>query len=507
MNPRLRFVVGLVATTSASVLFTVSAAKADVKLPSVLGSHMVLQRDVPIPVWGTAEAGEAVTVTLGSDTSSTKADAQGKWKVQLPARQVGGPLELTVTGKNKVELKDILVGEVWVCSGQSNMEWHVANSDNPDQEIAAANHPQIRLIKIPKTPAGSPQEDVPASWTTCTSETIPQFSAVAYFFGRNLNQELNIPIGLINTSWGGTRIEPWTPPVGFEGVPEVSSILVDVLEEYRQAKIAAIGKIRDWTVTAQKQADAGDEISAPPAWPQDPIAKHTAPTGLYNGMVHPLLPFPVRGAIWYQGESNLADGLVYHHKMKALIHGWRTVWNNPEMPFLFVQLAPYRYGNADKSQLALVWEAQTETLAVPNTGMAVTNDVGNVKDIHPRNKQDVGKRLALWALSKTYDREGMVYSGPLYKSSKVEGKSIRIQFDHTGTGLVSRDGKPLREFTIAGDDGEFVEAMAEIDGDSVVVHSDKVAKPTAVRFAWHDSAEPNLSNKEGLPASSFRTKK
>jgi sialate O-acetylesterase len=281
-----------------------------------------------------------------------------------------------------------------------------------------------------------------------------------------------VPIGLIGSNWGGTRIEPWTPPVGFQMVPALK--------------------------------DIADNLSQFPSKNPDGKVNHQSPLALYNGMIHPLLPYAVRGAIWYQGESNNGEGMLYHEKMKALIQGWRKVWNNESMPFYFVQLAPFRYGG-DPTRLPGIWEAQTATLSVPHTGMAVTVDISNVADIHPRNKQDVGKRLALWALAKDYGKEGIVYSGPLYKSMKVEGNKIRLGFDHVGGGLVSRDGKPLSCFTIAGEDKNLVEAKAEIDGDAVVVSADAVAQPVAVRFGWHQEAEPNLSNKDGLPASPFRT--
>ncbi|MGE3314073.1 MAG: sialate O-acetylesterase [Planctomycetaceae bacterium] len=500
----------LVAAIAVSAAALVSSARADVRLPNVLGSHMVVQRDVPLPVWGWAAPGEDVSVTFGDANASTKADAEGKWQVQLPAKQAGGPHKLSVVGRNKVELNDILVGEVWVCSGQSNMEWNVAISNNPEAEIAAANHPQIRLFHVPKRPSGTPQSDVTAEWKACTPKNIPTFSAVSYYFGRELNKELNVPIGLINTSWGGTRIEPWTPPAGFESVKDVSDIaqiqtqLAQMAETYKTAQTAAVEKVREWASMAEKNLAAGKAVPELPQLPKSPIESHVVPTGLYNGMVHGLLPFPVRGAIWYQGESNLADGALYHHKMKALINGWRTVWNNPEMPFLFVQLAPFRYSKDDPTKLPLLWEAQTETLNVPNTGMAVTTDISNILDIHPRNKQDVGKRLSLWALAKTYGRDGLVYSGPRYKSMKVEGETVRVEFDQP---VASRDGLPLSWFTIAGEDKTFVPAVAEIDGNSVVVRSLKVGRPTAVRFAWHGEAEPNLANKEGLPAIPFRTDK
>lgn len=462
-------------------------ADAEVRLPNVIGSNMVLQRDAPLPFWGWADPDEKVTVSLGENRASATAGADGRWMVKLAPMKSGGPHTVTVEGKNKLELTNVLVGEVWVCSGQSNMQWSVSASDNPQEEIAAANYPSIRLFYVPRVPAGTPQDDVNAHWTECSPETVANFSAVAYFFGRKLHKDLDVPVGLIHTSWGGTRIEPWTTLDGFRSVPSLAKLA----EQAEQAHADYV-----------KKAAAAKESGQEP--PKHPLNNRGASTGLYNGMVHPLVPFAIRGAIWYQGESNRADGLRYEQKMHALINGWRKVWNQGDFPFLYVQLAPFRY-RGDVSLLPQIWEAQMKVLEVPNTGMAVTVDIGNITDIHPRNKQDVGKRLALWALAKTYGREGLVYSGPLYKSMQIEGDKIRISFDHVGSGLASRDGQPLTWFTIAGKDGEFVEAQAKVDGHDVVVWSDELKNPTAVRFGWHQEAEPNLMNKEGLPASPFRT--
>ena len=451
-----------------------TSVDAAVKLPSIIGDNMILQREKPLPIWGTDDASAKITVTLGDNTATTTADANGKWRVTLPAMKSGGDaLTLKVDGTNSVTVKNILIGEVWLCSGQSNMEWTVSRSDNAQQEIAQSDHPRIRHIKIPHTPKDAPQDDVPSSgWQLSSPKTVAAFTAVGYFFGRNLHEELDVPIGLIGSNWGGTRIEPWTPPVGFKQVPALKSIT--------------------------------DNLDKLPAKNAKGAVNHQSPLALHNGMIHPLVPFAFRGAIWYQGESNNGEGMLYHEKMKALIGGWRSVWKDEAMPFLFVQLAPYKYGG-DSTRLAGIWEAQTATLKVPHTGMAVTVDIGNVKDIHPKNKQDVGKRLALWALADTYDRKGLVYSGPLYKSMTIEGGKVRLAFDHVGSGLVSRDGKPLSWFTIAGADGKFVEATATIDGETVVVGADSVSAPKAVRFGWDQLAEPNLSNKDGLPASPFRT--
>ena len=470
------------------VVLVVAAAfssRADVKLPSVIGSHMVLQRSQACPVWGWADPGEKVTVEFAGQKKTAEAAADGSWRVNLRSMKANStPQTMTITGKNKVVMEDVLVGEVWLCSGQSNMEWTVANSDNSKEEIAAGNHPRIRHIKIPHRPSDKPESNVPTDgWQSASPETVSKFTAVGYYYARTLQKELDVPIGLLGCNWGGTRIEPWTPPVGFKSVKALKKDFADKLDEFPVA-----------TMKTNKAGNLVKDIN------------HQTPLALYNGMVHPLVPFAIRGVLWYQGESNNGEGMLYYEKMKALIAGWRSVWKNPKMPFYFVQLAPYNYGG-DDTRLAGIWEAQAETLELPNTGMAVTTDIGNVKDIHPRNKQEVGRRLALWALSKTYGKSGLVYSGPLYDDMKVRGNQIELSFDHVGGGLVSRDGKPLTEFTIAGEDKNFVAAHAEMVGKKLVVSSDAVAKPVAVRFAMNQFAEPNFANKEGLPASPFRTDK
>jgi sialate O-acetylesterase len=486
-------------------LTVTSHCTADVRLPHIFSNQMVLQRGIPVHVWGTAEPGEKVTVTIGSSEASAAADPKGSWAVELPALSGGGPVEIKVQGKNTITLRDVLVGEVWVCSGQSNMQWPMFYVRDTKKEVAAATHPQIRLFKVPMRPAAEPANDLDGYWTSCTPASVIQFSAVAYFFGLNLHEQLGVPIGLIDTSWGGTRIEPWTPPAGFDSVPSLGNVLTDLHKKeavYRKHAPAALDKMAHWLPQAEQARKQGKEIPSPPRWPSEIGPGETVPTYLYNGMIHPLVPLGIRGAIWYQGESNLGDGLAYRDKMQALIQGWRSVWKEGDFPFYFVQLAPFHYGHP--SALPLIWEAQTEVLKVPNTGMAVINDVATITNIHPPDKQDVGKRLALWALAKAYGKE-IVYSGPLYKSMSVEGTKIRVKFDHVGGGLRSRDGKPLNWITIAGVDKKFVDASAQIEGDSLLVSSPQVATPVAVRFAWSEVAEPNLENNEGLPASAFRT--
>jgi len=439
----------IVSVVAVLVLAAATPGLAEVKLPAVIGENMVLQRDVELPVWGWADAGEKVTVRLGKARASATANSDGAWRVALPAIKYlpdRPALTMTVQGKNKIELKNILIGEVWVGSGQSNMEFHLRGSYGAKDAIAKADLPNIRLFHVPKVQAKTPAKDVKAAWKVCSPKTAQRFSAVLFYFGRRLNKELKMPIGLINSSWGGSPIEPWTV-----------------------------------TDAATKQGG-----------------------GMYNAMIAPLQPFAVRGSIWYQGESNVRNGYKYFDKTKALIEGWRKTWRNENLSFYFVQIAPwsrYRPG-----QLPALWEAQTASLKIPRTGMAVVTDlVDNIHDIHPRKKTPVGNRLALWALAKDYGRKTIVYSGPLYTDMKVEGPKIRLSFAHVGGGLISRDGKDLTEFQIAGADGKFVPAKAAIDGKTVVVSADGVAAPKQVRFGWHKTANPNFVNKEGLPASPFRT--
>ncbi len=449
-------------------------ARAEVRFPSVIGDNMVLQRGEPVPVWGWDAPGTVVSVAIGDATATATAGADGRWTVYLPTMKAGGPHEITVKGTSEATIKNVLVGEVWFCSGQSNMEWRVRQSKDPDKEIAAAKHPRIRHIKFPHRPADNPQADIPSDgWKVCSPDTVADFTAVGYYFGRYLQSELDVPVGLLGCNWGGTKIEPWTPPAGFRSIPRLANI-AGQLDKY-------------------------------PIKNKNGSIQHQTPMALYNGMVAPVVPYGIRGAIWYQGESNNGEGMLYHQKMRALILGWRATWQKPRLPFYYVQLAPYRYGNHKPEDLAGIWQAQLKTLSVPHTGMAVTTDIGNTTDIHPKNKQEVGRRLGLWAMARTYGKKGTVYSGPLYSGMKVEGHSVRLSFKHVGSGLASRDGKPLSHFTIAGEDRKFVEATATIDGDNVLVRADGVEKPVAVRFGWHHEAEPNLSNKDGLPASPFRT--
>ncbi|MCY2965558.1 MAG: sialate O-acetylesterase [Planctomycetota bacterium] len=482
------------------------SAHANVTLRAIIGDHMVLQADKALPIWGWAEPGEEVVVTLGEDTLATKANEKGEWRVKLPARKPSrNPLQMTVAGRNTLKLTDILVGEVWLGSGQSNMAWPVDISTNSKEELAQAKLPEIRLFFTPVATSGTPVSRIASQWIVCNPDTARGFSAVLFFFGRELHRELNLPVGLIATSVGGTPIEPWIAPEGFDMIPELEAerkFYRDSLTSYAKARVDHLTAVQKWVSIATPLHEAGKEFPDPPVAPGHPLNGFGTATGLYNAMVHPLVPFAIRGVIWYQGESNRGRGMHYHNLQRGLIGGWRKIWNQGDFPFLFVQLAPYRYDD-NVTLLPEIWEAQTAGLKLSNTGMAVTTDISTINDIHPPNKLDVGKRLALWALAKTYDKN-VVYSGPLMESFQVDGDAIRVKFQHSA-GLKSRDGKPLTWFSVAGEDKKFVAATATIEGDAVVVRADGVAKPVAVRFGWNQIAEPNLVNAAGLPASPFRS--
>ena len=491
-------------------LVSSSVSWADVQLPEVISNNMVLQKDIPLPIWGWAAAGEDVTVTLGESSKTTKADAAGKWKVVLPAVKTAvGPVEMTVKGKNEIKISNILIGEVWAGSGQSNMQWPVSASTNGAQEIANAKFPKIRLFIIPLVPAGTPSEHVNARWVECSAETVGGSSAVLYFFGREIHQKLDVPVGLITTAWGGTRIQPWIPPVGYTAIPELAgekNEMLGMVNGYADQLANFAGSVKAYTKQLS-EAKPGDALpTVPQNLPGHPLNNNYQHTGLYNGMIHAIVPFGIRGFLWYQGESNNGQGMHYFHLKRGLIEGWRAVWNqegNRDFPFLFAQLAPFKY-DGDPTRLAGIWEAQTATLSVKNTGMAVLTDITTLNDIHPPNKQDVGRRLALWALANTYGKANLEFSGPLYKSVKIDGNKAIISFTHAA-GLKALDGKDLSWWSVAGDDKKFVKATAKIEGETVVVTAEGVSKPAAVRFGWHQLAEPNLANGAGLPASPFRT--
>ena len=491
----------------AIVLSLATPLFADVRLPNVFSDHMVLQRDKPIKVWGWAAPGEKIKVLLSGNAADTSADADGEWKVELPAMKAPGPHQMTVTGKNTVKITDILVGEVWVCSGQSNMEFELKHALNAQQEIKAADYPQIRLLLVPRTPAGLPLNDIKTRWSVCAPDNpvVARFSAVGYFFGRDIHKALNVPVGLIAASQGATQIELWTATEGLSGVPALDPMIASnqAAADSARRKLVENLDLLEAAIPAARAALATGKALPPALSMPNPMPVEGGPV-LYNGMIHPLVPFGIRGALWYQGESNCGDGMRYLDKMKALVAGWREVWKQGDFPFYFVQITPNTYNGS----LPLLLDAQNAAMAIPNTGMAASTDTCDPSDHygggHPRNKQEIGRRLALWALAKDYGKKDLVYCGPRFKSLTVEGKQLRVAFDHVGGGLVTRDNKAPDHFEIAGADGNFVEATAKIDGASVVIGSDKVANPASMRFAWKDLAQPNLMNREGLPVSVFR---
>lgn len=448
------------------LLLSSSSAFADLQMPSFFSDHMVLQQGRPIPVWGWADPGDHITVALGNTTGEAVASNEGKFTIWLPAQPSGGPHRLDIRGDSTVTLTDVLIGEVWICSGQSNMEWTVNQAGNPDEEIAAANHPQIRHFKVAHKISNNPDDNVAGQWEVCSPKTAANFTAVGYYFGRHLQQTLNVPIGLLNASWGGTIAEAWTSR-------------------------EALSKDEDFAPILERAADFN---------PKNPNQASV----LYNGMLKPLIPFAIRGAIWYQGESNVDRAQQYAKLFPTMIRDWRSRWGQGDFPFLFVQLAPFRYWYPDTRNCPELWEAQLSTLSLPNTGMAVTTDIGNITDIHPKNKQDVGKRLAVWALANSYGRK-IVYSGPLFDGMIINGNKVHISFKHSEGGLITGSGEAPSHFTVAGADEHFVNAQARIEGKTIVVGSDRVPRPVAVRFGWRDDAEPNLFNQAGLPASPFRT--
>jgi len=413
---------------------------------------------------------------------------------------------MTVTGKNTLTVKNLLVGEVWVASGQSNMQFTVSGSVNAPAEIAAADFPAIRQFTVPNTIALEPQADVRGAWTVCSPATAGGFTAVGFFFARDLWNKLHVPVGIIHTSWGGTRIEAWIDEQTFAGDPAIKPSLDQRNAAMTAYNDALYNALAGWMPKAAEAKAANQPLPAPPVvGAEDPRKSAQMASGLYNAMIAPLIPYAIAGAIWYQGESNAGNAANYRKSFPDMITGWRRLWGQGDFPFLFVQLANYMQTGPDPRDTAWAQlrEAQTMTLATPNTGMAVIIDIGTPNNIHPPNKQDVGHRLALWAEAQTYAQD-LVFSGPLYDSMKVEGGAIRLSFKYVGGGLVAKDGA-LKGFAIAGADGVFVWADATIEGQTIVVKSAKVPAPVAVRYAWDDNPVCNLYNAAGLPASPFRT--
>ena len=646
------------------IVFTLLVATptlAKVSLPAIIGDNMVLQQDKKVRIWGWADPKERVNIAFGSQTVGTVADDKGHWETMIGPLKAGDPFEMTISGTNTLTIKNILVGEVWVCSGQSNMEWPLINARNGAETVAQANHPEIRLFTVQKATSDSPLDDVKGRWVVTSPDNAGQFSAVGYFFGLELNQRLKVPVGLIHTSWGGTPAEAWTSHEMLATTPELKPILdryQESLKDLPQRQQDFQRRLADWIHKnlyedtgnkgeplgyAAPQTNTSDwlsmklpqffetaglkmdgsiwfrkEVEIPAAWAGKPLelslgalddydttyfngtkvggigsetpnsymvqrrytvpaelvkagrnviavrifdsageggfgvgkmavgpvggvdseaiplagswsykieaeltpkspdwgsrpeepgpTNQNSPSVLYNAMLAPITPLTIRGAIWYQGESNAGRAYQYRSLFPLMIRNWRTSWGEGDFPFYFVQLANWQpvKDQPGESEWAELREAQTMTLKEPQTGMAVIIDIGDAKDIHPRNKTDVGHRLALWALANTYGQK-IEYSGPMFNSVAVEGDKIRVKFKHTAGGLKTSDGGAPKGFAIAGEDHKFVWAEAKIDGDSIVLWSKDVAKPVAVRYAWADNPVCNLFNKIDLPASPFRT--
>ena len=442
------------------LLFASLYAFADIRLPAILGDHMVLQQNSTVKIWGWSEVRESIKLTTTWDTATytTRGDGSAKWKVEIKTPAGGGPYTIIITGRNRVVIDDVLIGEVWVCSGQSNMEMSAGwpGMQKYDADVSAANNNNIRFFHVPKTTAQFPQDDLKARWVVCNPDDMRRFSIAGYFFGQKLNAELKVPVGLINSSWSGSAAEPWTPADAIEQNP--------VLKEMQNP-----------ANTAQ----------------------------MYNAMIYPITNFQIAGAIWYQGESNVGRYRIYKELFSTMISSWRKAWDK-DFPFYFVQIAPYSgYGKTDTA--AFLREQQTKTLSLSNTGMVVTSDiVNNINDIHPQMKKEVGLRLANLALAETYNKDIKGYKSPLYESMKIEKDKIRISFTDAEDGLMTKGAAPT-EFYIAGEDQKFVPATAKIEGNTVVVWNKDIKNPVAVRFGFSNTGMPDLFSKEGLPVNLFRT--
>lgn len=495
-------------------------AYADVKLPALVSDNMVLLQNADANVWGTADPGEGVKVTLGDKSATTTADKDGKWNVKLERLAPGSGKDMTIAGKNTITVKNVAVGEVWVASGQSNMEWTVSKAMNAPEEIAAAKFPDIRVFTVAKKGSTTPLDDCTGKWEIATPETAGGFSAVGFFFVRELHQKLKVPLGLIHTSWGGTPVETWIPESGIK--------VNAAFGEHWKKKLAAYPKAKaeyDEAMVKWKEASAtakAEKKRAPraPRAPDGPDTRNAAPSGLFNGMIAPVTPFSISGVIWYQGESNAGPDNrgnmdLYGQLFPTMILSWRYEFakakgvprDESEFPFLFVQLANYRERRPEPtdSYWAQIREAQFGTLEIPRTGMAVAIDVGEANDIHPKNKQEVGRRLALSALAQVYFTE-IEYSGPLYSGMQIEDGKVRLNMSHA-EGLKCNYEGDITGFALAGEDRKFHWAAVAIEADHIVVTSPKVPNPVAVRYGWADNPDCNLVNSAGLPASPFRSDK
>jgi sialate O-acetylesterase len=494
-----------------TVALGLSDARADVKLPALFTPHMVLQREQKDRVWGWAEPGEKVTVSINGQTKTTETGKDGKWSVTLDPILAGGPYSLTVSGKNTIVIDDVLVGEVWVCSGQSNMQWNLGSSNDGDLEALTAKHSKIRLISVPQVGTQEPQDDFKGKWAVCTPETARDFSAVGYLFGRQLYETLGVPIGLIDDSWGGSACEAWVR----RDLLEADAKYAPILERWKpieanatEARAAHEKRLVAWKAAVEKARADKKPLPRKPTGPDEELRGNHRPGNLYNGVLKPLIGYGIRGAIWYQGESNTGNARLYRDLFPLMIKNWRDDWKIGDFSFYWVQLADFlpEKTQPGESAWAELREAQTMTMSkLPNTGEAVIIDLGEAQDIHPRDKQNVAKRLARWALARDYKID-VPYQSPTYKSMEKKGEKIVVTLDHVGKGLKAFDIPEISGFAIAGKDHKFAWAKAKVVGkDQVEVSAEGVSEPVAVRYNWADNPTGNLYNIAGLPVTPFRT--
>jgi sialate O-acetylesterase len=482
------------------------ALRAEVNPAALFSDHAVLLSGASVPVWGTADPGEKVTVTLAGQTRSATTGADGKWMLRLSNLKAGGPYTMTIAATNTVTVSDVLIGEVWLGSGQSNMQFTVSKKHasyagmlDEEGEIAAANYPMLRMFTGKSAKTYEPASELAGEWKVCTPETVGDFSAVGYLFGRDLMQQLNVPVGILTLAFGASTAESWLPREALAADPSLNPLLEKFDARYNYFKAHP-------DATSDQAPPAPETLNARLGKPgplRDPVQDQHQPTVLFNGLIHPAIPYAIRGAIWYQGESIVGgkDGvLLYPHVMETLVTQWRNLWGEGDFPFYVVQLAALK----NVSNNPMVREQQSKILSLPKTGMAVTIDIGDPDNVHPKNKEPLGDRLSRIALANVYGRK-IAYSGPVYQSMKVDGASIRLRFAHEDGSLVAKAG-PLKWFQIAGEDHKFVDAEARIDGENVLVSSPEVSSPVAVRYAWDNYPEgSNLYNAAGLPAAPFRT--
>jgi sialate O-acetylesterase len=473
---------------------------AEVKLPALLSDGMVVQRDIAPHFWGLASPGERVSVRFRGEEKTATADLLGHWNIYLSPSKAGGPFEATISGQNLIVLHDVYVGDVWVASGQSNMEFPLEKATGGEADIAAASYSQIHLIEVKRTYADSPQEDFPTTgWRACSPESVRQFSAVAYYFGKTIHTKEKVPIGLIASYWGGTVAEAWTSMEALAADPALTPLFA----VYGKMMAERADSIRQEELQATAVADAKAKGLPEPKVPWRPDPRMWQPAMLFNSMISPLTPFPIRGVLWYQGESNsIIDRApqLYERQFQTLIRDWRARWGEGDFPFLYVQISNFTSTPAE--DWSTIREAQRKALALRNTGMVVTIDIGDPDDVHPLNKLDVGNRLSLIARATVYG-ESIEYSGPLFRQLTREPGALRVWFDHAGAGLQVH-GAALTGFEVAGSDGHFQAAEAHIDGNSLIIRSNTVPEPVSVRYGWENNPSCNLFNREGLPASPFK---